>query len=212
MSRCRIAVFGAGAWGTALAQAFCNTHEVSLWGRDRPHLDEIAHLRENRRYLPGVRLHDTLGIQGDFRAAAEQADLHLVVTPLAGLRETVRQLQRISPDTPLLWACKGFEAGTGHLPHEIITEELGPEAPSGVLTGPSFAAEVGRGLPAAVTLAARDAAFAHHWVSVLHQPRLRIYANTDLVGCEVGGAVKNVMAIAAGVSDGMGFGLNAMPP
>ena len=209
MSRCRIAVFGAGAWGTALAQAFCNTHEVSLWGRDRPHLDEIAHLRENRRYLPGVRLHDTLGIQGDFRAAAEQADLHLVVTPLAGLRETVRQLQRISPDTPLLWACKGFEAGTGRLPHEIITEELGPEAPSGVLTGPSFAAEVGRGLPAAVTLAARDAAFAHHWVSVLHQPRLRIYANTDLVGCEVGGAVKNVMAIAAGVSDGMGFGLNA---
>ena len=101
----------------------------------------------------------------------------------------------------LLWACKGFEAGTGRLPHEIITEELGPEAPSGVLTGPSFAAEVGRGLPAAVTLAARDAAFAHHWVSVLHQPRLRIYANTDLVGCEVGGAVKNVMAIAAGVSD-----------
>lgn len=209
MSRCRIAVFGAGAWGTALAQAFCNTHEVSLWGRDRPHLDEIAHLRENRRYLPGVRLHDTLGIQGDFRAAAEQADLHLVVTPLAGLRETVRQLQRIRPDTPLLWACKGFEAGTGRLPHEIIAEELGPEAPSGVLTGPSFAAEVGRGLPAAVTLAARDAAFAHHWVSVLHQPRLRIYANTDLVGCEVGGAVKNVMAIAAGVSDGMGFGLNA---
>ena len=89
MSRCRIAVFGAGAWGTALAQAFCNTHEVSLWGRDRPHLEEISRLRENRRYLPGVRLHDTLGIQGDFPAAAEQADLHLVVTPLAGLRETV---------------------------------------------------------------------------------------------------------------------------
>ncbi len=209
MSRCRIAVFGAGAWGTALAQAFCNSHEVSLWGRDRPQLEELARLRENRHYLPSVRLHDTLAIQTDFRTAAEQAELHLVVTPLAGLRETVRQLRHIRPGTPLLWACKGFEAGSGRLPHEIIAEELGADAACGVLTGPSFAAEVARGLPAAITLAARDAAFAHHWVAVLHQPRLRLYANTDLVGCEVGGAVKNVMAIAAGVSDGMGFGLNA---
>lgn len=194
MSRCRITVFGAGAWGTALAQAFANTHEVVLWGRDRTQLDELARLRENRRYLPGVRLHDTLAVEADFRTAAEQADLHLVVTPLSGLRDTVRELRRIRPDTPLLWACKGFEAGTGRLPHEIIAEELGLDAPSGVLTGPSFAAEVGRGLPAAITLAARDPAFARHWVAVLHQPRLRIYANTDLVGCEVGGAVKNVMA------------------
>ncbi|MDI3513000.1 MAG: glycerol-3-phosphate dehydrogenase [Rhodocyclaceae bacterium] len=209
MSRCRIAVFGAGAWGTALAQAFANSHEIALWGRDRTQLDEIARLRENRRYLPGVRLHDALTVEADFHAAAERADLHLVVTPLSGLRDTVRELRHIRPDTPLLWACKGFEAGTGRLPHEIIAEELGPDTPSGVLTGPSFAAEVGRGLPAAITLASRDPAFARHWVTVLHQPRLRIYANTDLVGCEVGGAVKNVMAIAAGVSDGMGFGLNA---
>ncbi|MFP5401829.1 MAG: NAD(P)H-dependent glycerol-3-phosphate dehydrogenase [Gammaproteobacteria bacterium] len=209
MSRCRIAVFGAGAWGTALAQAFANSHEIALWGRDRTQLDEIARLRENRRYLPGVRLHDALTVEADFHAAAARADLHLVVTPLSGLRDTVRELRHIRPDTPLLWACKGFEAGTGRLPHEIIAEELGPDTPSGVLTGPSFAAEVGRGLPAAITLASRDPAFARHWVTVLHQPRLRIYANTDLVGCEVGGAVKNVMAIAAGVSDGMGFGLNA---
>ena len=192
----RIAVFGAGAWGTALAQAFSATHEVCLWGRDRAHLDTIAHTRENQRYLPGVR-------------AAQTADLHLVVTPLGGLRDTVRQLHRVQPATPLLWACKGLEAGSGRLPHEIIAEELGPSSASGVLTGPSFAVEVARGQPTAITLAAEDEGFARHWVATLHQPHLRIYANTDLIGCEIGGAIKNVIAIAAGVSDGMGFGLNA---
>lgn len=205
----RIAVFGAGAWGTALAQAFASAHAVTLWARDRQHLEELARTRENQRYLAGVRLHDELQLQHDFASAAHNADLHLVVTPLAGLRDTARALHAQCPGTPLLWACKGFEAGSGRLPHEIIAEEVGADAPCGVLTGPSFAAEVARGMPAAVTLAARDPDFARHWVNLLHQPRLRIYANADVVGCEVGGAVKNVMAIAAGVSDGMGFGLNA---
>jgi glycerol-3-phosphate dehydrogenase (NAD(P)+) len=209
VNRSRIAVYGAGAWGTALAQAFSISHDVVLWGRDRTHLDEIVRTRENARYLRGVRLHDALRFEGDFARAAATADLHLVVTPLSGLRVTVRELRRLTPGRALLWACKGFEAGSGLLPHEIVAEEYGGDAPCGVLTGPSFAAEVARGLPAAVTLAACDPDFARHWVGVLHQPRLRIYANTDLVGCEVGGAVKNVMAIAAGVSDGMGFGLNA---
>ena len=205
----RIAVFGAGAWGTALAQAFSATHEVCLWGRDRAHLDMIAYARENQRYLPGVHLHENLRVESDFARAAQNADLHLVVTPLGGLRDTVRELHRVQPTTPLLWACKGLEAGSGRLPHEIIAEELGPGSASGVLTGPSFAAEVARGQPTAITLAAVDEAFARHWVATLHQPHLRIYANTDLVGCEIGGAIKNVIAIAAGVSDGMGFGLNA---
>lgn len=209
MSRCRIAVFGAGAWGTALAQAFSASHDVVLWGRDHDQLAEIARIHENTRYLRGVRLRDALAVEPDFARATVAADLHLVVTPLAGLRTTVRELRRLAPGRALLWACKGFEAGTGKLPHEIVAEECGAGAASGVLTGPSFAAEVARGLPAAIALAAHDADFARHWVGVLHQPRLRIYANTDLVGCEVGGAVKNVMAIAAGVSDGMGFGLNA---
>ena len=205
----RIAVFGAGAWGTALAQAFSATHEVCLWGRDRAHLDTIAHTRENQRYLPGVRLRESLRVESDFTRAAQTADLHLVVTPLGGLRDTVRQLHRAQPATPLLWACKGLEAGSGRLPHEIIAEELGPSSASGVLTGPSFAVEVARGQPTAITLAAEDEGFARHWVATLHQPHLRIYANTDLIGCEIGGAIKNVIAIAAGVSDGMGFGLNA---
>ncbi|PKO53158.1 MAG: glycerol-3-phosphate dehydrogenase, partial [Betaproteobacteria bacterium HGW-Betaproteobacteria-21] len=130
-------------------------------------------------------------------------------TPLAGLRSTTRALHRLKPDTPLIWACKGLEAGSARLPHEIVFEELGADAPCGVLTGPSFAAEVARGLPAAVTIASADPEFASHWVNNLHQPLLRLYANTDVIGCEIGGAIKNVMAIASGVSDGMGFGLNA---
>lgn len=204
----RIAVFGAGAWGTALAMAFSRGHDVVLWSRES---SEIAALRqdgENRRYLPGIPLPAGLLFSDDLQQAA-QADLHLVVTPLAGLRSTARALRTAAPATPLLWACKGLEAGTAKLPHQIVEEELGVDAPCGALTGPSFAAEVARGLPAAVTIAARDIAFARYWVQALHNNRLRLYANDDLIGAEVGGAVKNVMAIAAGVADGMGFGLNA---
>lgn len=204
----RIAVFGAGAWGTALAMAFSRGHDVVLWSRES---SEIAALRqdgENRRYLPGTPLPANLHFSDDLQQAA-QADLHLVVTPLAGLRSTARALRTAAPATPLLWACKGLEAGTAKLPHQIVEEELGTNAPCGVLTGPSFAAEVAQGLPAAVTIAARDIDFARHWVQALHNNRLRLYANDDLIGAEVGGAVKNVMAIAAGVADGMGFGLNA---
>lgn len=207
--RQRIAVLGAGAWGTALAQAFSPHHDVVLWGRNPAQLQDIASTREHARYLPGIRLHDALRYDSDLARAVSGADLHLVATPIAGLRACVRELHRLQPGTPLLWACKGLEAGSGQFAHEIIAAELGEQAACGVLSGPSFAAEVARGLPAAITLASHDPGFAHYWVSQLHQPRLRIYANSDLIGCEVGGAVKNVIAIAAGVSDGMGFGLNA---
>ncbi|WP_230976322.1 NAD(P)H-dependent glycerol-3-phosphate dehydrogenase [Pseudothauera nasutitermitis] len=205
----QIAVLGAGAWGTALALAFHGPHRVTLWGYEAEHVAELRAQRENRRYLPGVALPEDLEVTASIDEAAAEADLHLVVTPLIGLRATVRALQRVRPGTPLVWACKGLEAGSGRLPHEIVEEELGQDAPCGVLTGPSFAAEVARGQPTAITLASRDAAFVEHWLPVLHQPLLRVYANTDLVGAEIGGALKNVMAIAAGVSDGMGFGLNA---
>lgn len=205
----RIAVFGAGAWGTALAVAFARQHEVTLWGRSEAHINHLATARTNQRYLPDIAFPPALNVSADLGLAASGADLHVVVTPLAGLRQTVRTLHSVAPATPLIWACKGLESGTGKLPHEIVAEEIGAAAPCGVLTGPSFAAEVGAGLPTAVSLAARDIAFARHWVNALHQPRLRIYANTDLVGAELGGGIKNVIAIAAGVSDGLGFGLNA---
>ena len=204
----RIAVFGAGAWGTALAMAFSRGHDVVLWSRESSEIVALRQDGENHRYLPGVPLPANLHFSDDLQQAA-QADMHLVVTPLAGLRSTARALRMAAPATPLLWACKGLEAGTAKLPHQIVEEELGADAPCGVLTGPSFAAEVAQGLPAAVTIAARDIEFARHWVQALHNNRLRLYANDDLIGAEVGGAVKNVMAIAAGVADGMGFGLNA---
>ena len=205
----RIAVFGAGAWGTALAVAIARKHPVTLWARNPVHVAALTQDRENRTYLKGVQFPANLALETDFARCARGADLHLVVPSLAGLRETVRALNTCAPDIPLLWASKGLEAGTGKLPHDIVEEELGSLAHCGVLTGPSFAAEVGRGLPTAITLAAQDIAFAEHWARVLHQPMLRIYASDDLPGAEIGGGLKNVIAIAAGIGDGLQFGLNA---
>ncbi|MFN3987182.1 MAG: NAD(P)H-dependent glycerol-3-phosphate dehydrogenase [Rhodocyclaceae bacterium] len=208
-SKQRIAVLGAGAWGTALAATLAHAHDVVLWGRDAAQIITLAETRENRRYLPGIPLPAGLRFESDLTAALATADLCLIVTPLAALRATVRRVHAVTPDLPLLWACKGVEVDSGKLPHEIVAEELGNAVPSGVLTGPSFADEVGRGMPTALTLAARDLAFAEAWAQALHQPHLRIYAHDDPIGAEFGGGVKNVIAIAAGVSDGMGFGLNA---
>jgi len=145
-------------------------------------------------------------VTADLAEATRSAGLVLAATPVAGLRELLRGL-RGAP--PLVWLCKGFEEGTGALPHQIAAETLGEQAPSGALSGPSFAEEVARGLPCALTLASRDAAFAREAAAQLHGGRMRVYYSADLVGVEVGGAVKNVMAIAAGISDGLGLGLNA---
>ena len=204
----RIAVLGAGAWGTALAIAFSRRHEVTLWVRDRAQAAAMQAGRVNARYLPGCTLPDSLGIGSDFSVAGD-SELNLVATPLAGLRATLRQLRAVAPAIPVLWACKGLEASSQLLPHQIVAEELGRTVLCGALTGPSFAEEVARGLPTAITLAAADGGFAGSMAQALHNARLRIYANQDVVGAEVGGALKNVMAIAAGISDGMGFGLNA---
>ncbi|MCL2875163.1 MAG: NAD(P)-dependent glycerol-3-phosphate dehydrogenase [Betaproteobacteria bacterium] len=207
----RIAVLGAGAWGTALAQVFSASHEVCLWGRETDNIETMRRERENKLFLSGIALRPELEFNSDFNQAAQGADLHLITTSLAGLRETtraLRNLQQTSPAAPLIWACKGFEAGSGKLPHEIIAEEMGKDAVCGVLTGPSFAADVAHGLPTAVTLASSNPGFATDWVYKLHQPKFRIYANDDVIGCETGGALKNVIAIATGVADGMGYGLN----
>ncbi|CAB1367592.1 NAD(P)H-dependent glycerol-3-phosphate dehydrogenase [Denitratisoma oestradiolicum] len=203
----KIAVLGAGAWGTALAISLAARHRVTLWSRDSAQVAAMAAIRENRHYLPGCPLPEGLAPSADFESAL-QADVALVVTPLAGLRETLARLARAPVPPPFLWACKGLEAGTGLLPHQVVAE-VGPGLQSGVLTGPSFAEEVARGLPAAVTIAAADGAFARDIAQALNSERLRLYANDDLVGAEVGGAVKNVLAIACGISDGLGLGLNA---
>jgi len=204
----RIAVLGAGAWGTALAIAFAGRHAVSLWARDAAGAEDMSGCRENRHYLPGCGFPPGLQVTADLEAALAGADLAILAAPLAGLRPLLLQLKAIAPAMPFLWACKGLEAGTGLLPHQVVAEVMG-SAVCGVLTGPSFALEVARGLPAAITLAAADAGFANATAQSLHGGNLRIYANEDLVGAEVGGAVKNVLAIATGICDGLGLGSNA---
>jgi glycerol-3-phosphate dehydrogenase (NAD(P)+) len=204
----RIAVLGAGAWGTALAIAFAGRHAVSLWARDPACVADMASRRENLRYLAACPFPPALQVTSDLEAALGAADLALVAAPLAGLRPLLEQVKIIAPAMPFLWVCKGLEAGSGMLPHQVVAEVMG-DAACGVLTGPSFALEVARGLPTAVTLAAEDGAFAETMAQSLHGGNLRIYANEDLVGAEVGGAVKNVLAIATGICDGLGLGANA---
>ena len=196
----RLAVLGAGAWGTALAIAVSRQQPPVLWARHEAQVADMAARRENARYLPGEPFPDALALTSDLDAALEHADLILIATPIAGLRATLTAVcERRPVPPPGLWACKGFEADSGLL----------PGVPYGALSGPSFAREVARGQPTAITLASDDSAFAIATAARLHCPRFRVYANDDLIGVEVGGAVKNVMAIAAGVSDGLGFGHNA---
>jgi glycerol-3-phosphate dehydrogenase (NAD(P)+) len=202
----KVAVLGAGAWGTAMAAVLSARLQVSLWARDRAQAEAIGRTRRNERYLPGIEVPRAVDVVTDFAAAAAGAQLALAATPVAGLRDL---LQKLGPRTPLVWLCKGFEEGSGLLPHQIVEEVLGGAAHCGALSGPSFAAEVARGLPCALTLAARDPAFARDSAALLHGGRMRVYYSADLVGVEIGGAVKNVMAIAAGISDGLGLGLNA---
>lgn len=204
----RIAVLGAGAWGTALAIAFAGRHAVTLWARDAERSEEMTQRRENQRYLPGCHFPDTLQVTASLGIALSDAELAILAAPLAGLRPLLEQIKTIAPGKPFLWVCKGLEAGTGLLPHQVVAEVVG-NAVCGVLTGPSFALEVAHGLPTAITLAATDGAFAEALAQSLHGGNLRIYANDDLIGAEVGGAVKNVLAIATGICDGLGLGLNA---
>jgi glycerol-3-phosphate dehydrogenase (NAD(P)+) len=203
----RITVLGAGAWGTALALAFAQRHCVTLWSHATDETTALQADRENRRFLPGFPLPDAMQLQADLAVAIAEADLALIATPLAGLRSTVRALHALAPALPFVWVCKGLEMGTGLLPHQVVAEVS--SATCGVLTGPSFAAEVAQGLPTAMTLASENAAFATAMAQELHGNHLRIYASDDVVGAEVGGAVKNVLAIATGVCDGLGLGANA---
>ena len=201
----KVAVLGAGAWGTAISGVLAKRLEVCLWARDPALARAIAQTRRNERYLPGLALPASLAVTDDLDAATAGAALVLAATPVAGLREL---LKRISPEG-VVWLCKGFEEGSGALPHRIAQETLKGGARFGALSGPSFAEEVARGLPCALTLASFDGDFAREAAERLHGGRMRVYYTTDLVGVEIGGAVKNVMAIAAGISDGLGLGLNA---
>jgi glycerol-3-phosphate dehydrogenase (NAD(P)+) len=202
----RVAVLGAGAWGTAIASVLAPRLEVALWAKRAEHAREIASARANSRYLPDTPLPASLEVTSDFGRAVQGAALALVATPVAGLREV---LGRLDSGTPVVWLCKGFEEESGLLPHQIVEATLGAGARAGALSGPSFATEVARGLPCALTLASASAEFAREAAALLHGGRMRVYYTADVVGVEIGGAVKNVMAIAAGISDGLALGHNA---
>lgn len=205
----KITLLGAGAWGTALAIAFAGKHQITLWSREEDVAVDLLQTRENHRFFPGYRLPESVAVATDFEASVNSADWLIIATPIAGLRPTAERLKAMGSHHPVLWVCKGFEAGSGKLPHQVVGEVLGQEAVFGALSGPSFAEEVAAGQPTAVALASNHPAFAREAARELHGNRLRIYANDDLVGVEVGGAVKNVLAIASGTCDGLGLGLNS---
>jgi glycerol-3-phosphate dehydrogenase (NAD(P)+) len=208
----QITVAGAGAWGTALAISAAPRHRVRLWARDAAQAQAMQSARENRRYLPGQSFPSTLEVAGGSLAAAVTgADLVVLASPLAGLRGLLESLRGTA--VPVAWLCKGFEPSrgvgqAGRMPHEIHAE-VAPELPAGALSGPSFAQEVARGQPTALVAASTHAAVREVLVQAFHGPALRVYANDDLAGVEVGGAVKNVLAIATGLCDGLSLGLNA---
>lgn len=203
----RIAILGAGAWGTALAIHLTPRHQVTLWTRKPEHVERMVQEQENRRYLPGCSLPSALKFESDLAAACLAADLLIVAVPAAAFRPLLQALQ--AQARPLIWVCKGLEPGTGKWLDQVAKETLPDDVLRGVLSGPSFAQEVAAGLPAALTLASRDLEFARRVANELHGGNLRIYTSEDVIGVEVGGALKNVMAIAAGISDGLGFGNNA---
>lgn len=203
----KIAVLGAGAWGTAIAAVLSARHETVLWGRDPGQCRDIAAAGCNQRYLPEIALPPQLAIEPVFASAVSAAELVLVATPTAALRD---MLTRVTPlRKPVVWLCKGFEPQSAELPHQIAAKVLAPGNAYGALSGPSFALEVARGLPTALTLASADAGFSQAMARALHGSRLRVYYSSDLTGVEIGGAVKNVMAIATGIADGLGLGANA---
>ncbi len=203
----RISILGAGAWGTAIAVSLSARHEAVLWGRDPGQCRAIAAARRNERYLPEIDLPPRLAVEADFSTAVSTAELVLVATPTAALRA---MLTRLAPlRKPVVWLCKGFELQSAELPHQIAARVLAPGSACGALSGPSFALEVARGLPTALTLASADAAFSQATARALHGSRLRVYFSSDIAGVEIGGAVKNVMAIATGIADGLGLGANA---
>ncbi len=205
----KLTVLGAGAWGTALAASWAPHHDVILWGRSASKLDAMRTSRINARYLPDCPLPDALRFEADFDNAVMDASLIVIAVPSGGLRSTLNALGRRTSLPPLIWVCKGFEPGSRKLPHQLVAELLPAHTQTGVLSGPSFAQEVARGFPTALTLASHDTKLAHHLAEVLSAHRLRIYAHDDVIGVEVGGALKNVMAIAAGICDGLQLGHNA---
>ena len=205
-----VAILGAGSWGTALAMQFGRGGQpVTLWARDPATVAEIGRSGTNQRYLPGIALPAGVRAESDLASVVRGHRELLVCVPSHAFRSTLAAIRpHLASDARVAWATKGFEHATGKLPHSVAAEELGPGVPVAVLSGPTFAHEVGAGLPTAMTVAASDPAFATALAARLSDRTFRVYTSEDMPGVEVGGAVKNVLAIGAGISDGLGFGAN----
>lgn len=206
-----VAVIGPGSWGTALALLLArNGHAVRLWGHDPDEIAPLRRERENRRYLPGIPFPPLLSASTDWAETLTDTDLVLAAIPSHAYAATLARMRSYLPAaTGFAWATKGLEPGGGRFLHEVTAEILGATWPAAVISGPSFAREVALGLPTAVTVASQDAGHARRVATLLHGSNLRAYTSTDVIGVELGGAVKNVLAIAAGIADGLGFGANA---
>ena len=209
----QISIMGAGAWGTAMALAAARNpggHAVTMHARDAAQAQAMRSQRQNARYLPGMALPDSLEISSaplaSLLASSLDCDLWVIATPMAGLRAVLTAMSEVS--VPVAWLCKGLESGTGLMPHEVQAQ-VAPNLMAGALSGPSFALEVALQQPTALVAASVHTYVRHALVQAFHGPALRVYANSDIVGVEVGGAVKNVLAIATGLCDGLGLGLNA---
>lgn len=205
-----IAVLGSGSWGTALAIQFARAGKPThLWGRDAGQRAAMRAARVNARYLPDARFPDNLTIADSLEEALTGVSDVVVAVPSSGFRPLLTELrQRLPPSVCVAWATKGFELDTGLLPHQVARSVFGEHTTMGVLSGPTFAKEVGAGLPTAMVVASTDQDFAMRIAEDLASPSFRTYVSTDIVGVEIGGAVKNVLAVGAGLSDGLGFGAN----
>jgi glycerol-3-phosphate dehydrogenase (NAD(P)+) len=205
----RVAVFGAGSWGTALAvQLARNDIQVNLWGHEPGHIEKLVDQQENANYLPGIKLGSNIHPVSSIEACLKDAQVVLIAIPSKAFRGFLQMLKPVlEPGIGVFWASKGFEIETGKLMHQLVTEVL-PGHHYGVISGPTFAVEVASGLPAAITCAGDDKTSTDYFASLLHGSRFRCYTSGDVVGVEVGGALKNILAIAVGIADGLGFGAN----
>lgn len=206
----KITVIGAGSWGTALALLLArNQHSVMLWARNNEHVAQMQAQRENSRYLPGTAFPENLSVTSDLQQAVGHGEEILIVIPSQGFRDICHSVKsQTGRPRRITYASKGLEPKSNKLLHKIIEEEFGPETHFAILSGPTFAKEVAKGLPTAITVASNDTQLAQDWAEYLHNETFRAYTSPDVIGVEIGGAVKNILAIAAGIADGLHFGAN----
>lgn len=210
MDKQRICILGAGSWGTALAiQAARNNHDTILWGHNADHVSALQQERKNSRYLPGILLPDNLTVTDTLKTAVQFSDIVLLAVPSHAFVTTLIKIKaHLNPNTTIAWATKGLSHDNGSFLHHSVISQLGEKTPMAILSGPTFAMEVANGLPSAITIASEQPHCATKLAGIFHSAHFRTYTSTDIIGTQIGGATKNVLAIAAGIADGLGYNAN----